>query len=99
MGTIKKYHYDVDIISSGQVTPYSNYNYVYHVTSDRPFDEVKKFCMNILHVSFDNKKKSCGSHPELVNFTRITDNNMDRDFSDELETDVYLYHVRLSYGG
>lgn len=95
----KEYVFKVITFEAGQRKPYGDSFYHYEVTSDRPSDEVKNFCMNVLRKSYPRDKMPNSFAGEFVEFKNLTNLNEGRGFLDERREDTYRYKMKTMYTG
>jgi len=91
------YVFDVNCLEAGQRGAYQDSFYSYEVTSDRPEDEVRAFCMHVLKKSYPKDKMPNPFSGELLEFTNITNNKSSLPFESCVNT--YKYRVRNEYTG
>lgn len=93
-----EYKFDVKTTRAGQLGRYQDSVYEYEVISDRPNYEVKAFCMNVIHKSYEPKNMPDPFVGKLVEFEKLTNNNKGGIF-DPRELETYSYKVREMYTG
>jgi hypothetical protein len=95
----KEYVFKVINFEAGQRKPYGDSFYHYEVTSNRPYDEVKNFCMNVLIKSYPRNEMPNPFAGEFVEFKRLTNHNEGRKFLDKRKEDTYRYKMKTMYTG
>ena len=80
------YNFEVENLESGQRGKYKDSYYRYKVKSDCSEHLVKRFCMNVLRVSYNEEDMTSPFCGRLLKFEKI-------------ESNIYIYEVMEAYTG
>jgi len=89
--------FEVKCLEAGQRAAYQDSFYSYEVTSERPEDEVKSFCMHVLRKSYKKSEMPNPFAGELLEFRNLTNNKATTPY--QLCKNTYLYRTRSEYTG
>ena len=92
------YNFHIERLEAGQRGKYQDSYYHYKVTSKRPENEIKRFCMNVLKESYERKDMPNAFAGELLVFKKLTKNTGDGFFA-QPQPETYEYKVRYLYTG
>lgn len=96
---MKEYLFEVNTIEAGQRKSYGDSFYHYEVTSNLNEYQVKLFCTKFLKPSYEKKDMPDPFSGELLEFSKITNNNEGKNIFDKREKESYRYKVRTEYTG
>jgi len=80
-------HYSYEVLVNGTRDEIGDKIYSYHITSDKTFLEVKKFCMQNVQLCYEKEDKPNIFSPELDTFIKISETGLDIG-------EMYFYKVR-----
>ncbi len=93
------FNFEVETIESGQRHSYGDSFYAYKITTNRPENEVRNFCMNVLRKSYETKDMPNPFSGKLIEFKKLTDNNKGKNFFQSKEAETYSYKLTTLYTG
>lgn len=97
MKATNSYLFEVECKEAGQRRRYGDSFYQYEVVSNRSEREVREFCINVLHKSYEDIMPNPFAG-EFLFFQKITDNNKGKsDIFDKREKETYLYKMKEAY--